>query len=98
MEMLFNLYPNTFNKVFYNLEGKKFKSIKLTFDFENEKLAINGKFYKVEKNSKYIYKIMKTKIKAINGIRGLYEFIKEANSPGAYNNNRIYLALIKAAA
>lgn len=98
MEMLFNLYPNTFNKAFYNLEGKTFQSVKLGFDFENEKLTINGKLFKVEKNNEYIYKIMKTKIKAINGIRGLYEFIKEANSPGAYNNNCIYLALIKAAA
>lgn len=93
----FEITPNEINSVLYNLEGKRFKNIQLEFDFENDKLTIDGKTaLKVERDWEFTYKFMKTKIKAIDGIQGLYKHIKEAAEPGAFWNNRMFSILSKA--
>lgn len=70
-----------FNNVFYswyNIYGEILKSIMIQFDFENNTVTIGNKTYKVESCSEFTYKILKTKIKAIDGIHGFYKFIIEA--------------------
>lgn len=95
-ELNYTLKLNEINKVLGKIEDKQFKPINLKFDFENNKLIINDeKILKVENNHEYTYKFMKTKIKAIDGIEGLYKHIKEASKPGNFWNNRMYFILLK---
>lgn len=62
--------------IFYNIWGQQVKAKMLHFDFENETVTTEqGRTYKVKKDSEYVYKIQKTQIKAIDGIKGLYEHI-----------------------
>ena len=64
------------NCVFSNIILNKCgKSITFIFDFDNEKVLINGKSYKVKNDSKFTYKFQKTQIKAYNGVFGLYSFV-----------------------
>lgn len=61
-----------FSNIILNRCGK---SISFVFDFDNEKVLINGKSYKVKNDSKFTYKFQKTQIKAYNGVFGFYSFI-----------------------
>ena len=64
------------NCVFSNIILNKCgKSITFIFDFDNEKVLINGKSYKVKNDSKFTYKFQKTQIKAYNGVFGFYSFV-----------------------
>lgn len=51
------------------------KSLTFVFDFDNEKVSINGKFYKIKNDSEFTYKFQKTQIKACNGVFGFYSFV-----------------------
>lgn len=95
-EINFKLKLNEINSVLSKVKDEQFKPINLKFDFENNKLIINDKkTLKVENDYDYTYKFMKTKVKAINGIDGIYKHIKEASDPENFWNNRIYSILLK---
>lgn len=100
-EINFKLKLNKANATLNNLTDEQFQPINLKFDFENNKLTINDKkTLKVENDYEYTYKFMKTKVKAIDGINGLYNHIKEASDPEYFWNkdfwnNRMYLILLK---
>lgn len=70
---------NNFKKlfyIFYNLYGQPVKSVFIYFDFENNLvLTEKEKKYKVLNSNEYTYKVQKTQIKAINGIKGFYSHI-----------------------
>ena len=95
-EINFKLKLNEINAILNKVKDEQFEPINLKFDFENNKLIINDKkILKVENDYEYTYKFMKTKIKAIDGINGLYKHIKEASNPDDFWNNRMYLILLK---
>ena len=53
-----------------------YKNNKLEFNYKNNTITLNDqKTKKVEEDSEYTFKVLKTKIKAINGTKGLYTFI-----------------------
>lgn len=94
-EINFELKLNEINSVLNKVTDEQFKPINLKFDFENNRLTINDKkTLKVENDYEYTYKFMKTKIKAIDGINGLYKHIKEASNPEDFFNNRMYSVLL----
>ena len=77
-------YFNTVLYSFYNIYGERVKNMLISFDFENSTITVNWNTLKVESDGEYVYKILKTKVKAKNGIEGLYKHILEAmhvNSP-----------------
>lgn len=95
-EINFKLKLNEINSVLNKATDEQFNLINLKFDFENSKLTINDKkTLKVEDDYEYTYRFMKTKIKAMDGINGLYRHIKEASDPEGFWNNRIYSILLK---
>lgn len=95
--IIYSIKPNKINSILYKLDDVKFKNIILDFDFEKSTLIINEKKkFKVERDHEFIYKFLKTKIKAIDGINGLYKHIKEASEPDSFWNNRMYCILNKA--
>lgn len=85
-----------FNNVFYswyNISGQIIKSIIVQFDFDNNTVAIGNKTYKIEACSEFTFKILKTKIKAIDGIHGFYKFIIEAMHVDSPFNTTTYSLL-----
>lgn len=95
-ELDFKMKLNKINKIMNKVEDNQFDVIRLKFDFENSKLTINDKkTLRVENNSEYVYKFMKTKVKAIGGIEGLYNHIKDASDPENFWNNRMYTILLR---
>lgn len=52
--------------------------MKVNFDFDNSTITVNGRAVRVEKDNEYTYKVLKTKVKSINGIKGLYKHILES--------------------
>ena len=96
--IIFKMTLNEINSILSKLKDEQFKTLTVDFDFENEKIIINDKkTLKVESDSEFTYKFMKTKVKASGGIEQLYKHIKEASEPGSFWNNRIYCVLSKAA-
>ena len=99
MELKNNSYVDIekyFNNVFYsfyNIYGQIVKSIMIEFNFNNNTVAIGNKIYKVEACSEFTFKILKTKIKAIDGIHGFYKFIIEAMHVGSPFNSSVYSLL-----
>ena len=97
-ELIFNLKATYFNKLinkdidFNQLENKPFK---ITWDIDKSILNINDKSFKVEPDEKYVHKILKTKIKAYNGIKGLVKFIIQSSDVDSIFNNNCYLTLLK---
>ena len=71
-------YYNTLLYSFYNIYGERVKSMLVSFDFDNSTITVNGRTLKVEADREYTYKVLKTKVKAIDGIKGLYKHILEA--------------------
>lgn len=71
-------YFNTILYSFYNIYGQRVKSIMVNFDFDNSTITVNGQTVKVEEDNEYTYNVLKTKVKAINGIKGLYKHILES--------------------
>lgn len=73
----------------YNLltfDGEIRNTIELSFDFEKSTFTVDNKTYKIERNSEFVFKVLKTKIKAIDGIEGFYKFVDGCNSvKSAYN-------------
>ena len=95
--IIYSIKPNEINSILYKLDNAKFKNIILDFDFTNSTLIINEKKkFKIERDHEFTYKFLKTKIKAIDGINGLYKHIKEASEPNSFWNNRMYCILNKA--
>lgn len=89
-----------FNKLFYNFYnvwGQQVKEgILIQFDFENSKVKIGNKEYKVDRDREFTYKFLKTKIKAIDGIEGFYEFVLESMHSDSPFNGSFYGVLEKA--
>lgn len=48
----------------------------------DEHISINGKIITVEKDYNYAYKLMKSKIKAVDGAKGLFAFLDEIAENG----------------
>ena len=71
-------YYNTLLYSFYNIYGERVKSMLVSFDFDNSTITVNGRTLKVVEDSDFVYKVLKTKVKAIDGIKGLYKHILEA--------------------
>ena len=71
-------YFNRLLYSFYNIYGQRVKSLLVQFDFDNSTITVNGRTLKVESDREYTYKILKIKVKAINGIEGLYKHILES--------------------
>lgn len=44
---------------------------------DDDFISVNGNIVKVERNAEYTYKLMKSKIKAISGAKGLFAFLDE---------------------
>jgi hypothetical protein len=64
----------------YNAYGKEINSGDVVIDYDLKTIKLpNGKTLNVEKDWEYTYKVYKTKIKAIHGISGLAQFLKEIN-------------------
>ena len=79
-------YYNTLLYSFYSLDGTRVGNMIVKFDFDNSTIEINGNKRTVVEDSKYTYKVLKTKIKARDGINGLYKHILEAmNSDSSFN-------------
>lgn len=104
MQLRNNMYVDInkyFNNVFYswyNIYGQILKSIMVQFDFDNNTVTIGNKTYKIEACSDYTFKVLKTKIKAINGIQGFYKFIVEAMHVDSPFNTSVYSLLEKISA
>lgn len=71
-------YFNTILYSFYNIYGQRVKSVIVKFDFDNSTITVNDRTIIVEEDNEYTYKVLKTKVKAINGIKGLYKHILES--------------------
>ena len=71
-------YYNTLLYSFYNIYGERVKSMIISFDFDDSTITVNGNTLKVVGDSDFVYKVLKTKVKAIDGIKGLYKHILEA--------------------
>lgn len=82
-----------FNKFNYSGDIKGTKE--LTFDFKNNTFTIGNKTFKVEQNSEFTFKILKTKIKAIDGIEGFYNFVSRCNDTKSPFNGSFYNMLDK---
>lgn len=67
-----------FTNLFYILRSKK--NIFIHFDFENEKITIDGKKqYKIIENYEFTFKKTRgNNLLAINGIKGFYKFVLES--------------------
>ena len=87
-----NKYYNTILYSFYNIYGERVKNMLVHFDFENNTITVNGKTMKVDKDKKrkYTFKVLKTKINAIDGIKGLYRFIVSAMHVESVFNCRVW--------
>lgn len=79
----------------YNYEGQIMKEIDVAFDFENSRLIVDDKPYKVvsDKSHTWIYKCQKTQIKCIDGLDGLYSYLLKNNKTGALFNSSVYRLL-----
>ena len=68
-----------FTNLFYIMRNSK-KNIFIHFDFENEKITIDGKKqYKIIQNYEFTFKKTRSNnILAINGIKGFYKFVLES--------------------
>lgn len=64
----------------YNFDGISIDTIEVYFDFEKSTFTVGNKTYKVEHNSEFTFKVLKTKIKAIDGIDGFYKFVEKSNT------------------
>lgn len=72
---------------FYNLSGDIINSGVIYFDFKNSRITVNsGRVFKVVLSSESVFKFQKTQVKCIDGIRGLYNVIKENNKPDGLLN------------
>ena len=79
----------------YNIYGKVLESLLIHFDFENSKITITNKeginkIVKVEKwiNLEYRMKSLKTKIKHVDGIKGVYiDTLNHMHICSVFNSN-----------
>jgi hypothetical protein len=95
--IIYEIKPNEINNIIYKLDDVKFKNIIIDFDFKESTVVLNEtKKLRVENDSEFVYRFLKTKIKAIGGIDGLYKHIKEASEPSSFWNNRMYGVLHRA--
>lgn len=97
-ELNFNLKASYFNKLMnkdINFNQLENQAIKISWDIDKSILFINDKSFKVDIDPEYTYKILKTKIKANNGIKGLVKFIIQSSDPASVFNNNCYLTLLK---
>lgn len=55
------------------------KTYNVVYDFINNKISVNNKVFKVstDRKNEFIYKFLKTKIKAKNGLKGIYDFLED---------------------
>ena len=88
-------YYNTLLYSFYNIYGERVKSMLVSFDFDNSTITVNGRTLKVVEDSDFVYKVLKTKIKAIDGIEGLYKHILEAMHVESVCNTMTWHVLCK---
>lgn len=64
----------------YNIHGQEINSGNVIVNYSDSTIKLPfGKTYKVENDREYAIKVLKTKIKASGGIKGLSEFLKEMN-------------------
>lgn len=83
---------------FYNIYGQRVReSLLVHFDFDNSTITVNGNTMRVEEDIKgeYTYKVLKTKIKAKDGIKGFYKYILGAMHVGSPFNTMTYNILKK---
>lgn len=88
-------YYNKLLYSFYNIYGERVKSMLVNFDFDNSTITVNGNTLKVVEDSDFVYKILKTKVKAKNGIEGLYKHILEAMHVESVCNTMTWHVLCK---
>ena len=76
----------------YSAYGKilNYPPIVIKFDFENNKILVNNKSYKIKKDYTYTYKIQKTQIKAVDGIEGFYKFIIQSMNCNDIFHSSVY--------
>lgn len=88
------IYLEEINFNAYNVQLTKIIKpvINIKFDFNNNTITINNKAKKVERDNMYTYRILKTKIKAVNGIIGLYNHITQSILDNTFNGS-VYKAL-----
>ena len=68
----------------------------MRFSYTDDYLVIDGVNYKVEDSYEWTVKILKTKIKAIGGAKGLFAFIVESyHSDSPWNHSRDLIERIK---
>lgn len=86
-------YFNTLLYSFYNIYGQRVNNLIVHFDFENSVITVNDRTLKVVEDREFTYKVLKTKIKAINGIKGLYKHILGAMHIDSALNSSTYKVL-----
>lgn len=95
----FSMEPGKINRVLDERWGQtKFAPVVVDFDFDQQKITLNGgKSFRVEHSRDYVYKFLKTKVKADGGIDGLYKTILAASKPGELFHATLYGVLSRAA-
>ena len=88
-------YFDTLLYSFYNICGQRVYNVIVYFDFDNSNVTVNGRTLKVEENNEFVYKVLKTKIKAKDGIKGFYKHILEAMHSNSVFNTTTYNILCK---
>lgn len=74
------------------VSGMSFDFMGNRFEFvSDDTISVNGKIIKVELCNKSVFKLLKSKIKAIDGARGLFSFLEQNNNNGFCN---VYAKLI----
>lgn len=75
----------------YNIHGQTLRSGEIHFNFEKQEVKTpRNKIFKVVNDYEFTYKIQKEQIKAVGGIRGLYDFINDINRPNSpFNPSRV---------
>lgn len=84
---------------YFNIYGKIIDTLILNFNFEDNTLTLKkenkDKIFKIEESEDYTYKILKSKIKAIQGVKGLFKFIYKSMHVDSPFNGTLFNALIK---
>lgn len=97
--IVFKYHPTIISKVLNeDVDFSKFDDVMIAFGKNSITIKASNKIktLKVEASNDYVYKFMKTKVKAMNGIYGLRKTIEEANEVDALFNGRIYKTLVNA--
>lgn len=88
-------YSDTLLYSFYSIYGRRIESIFVHFDFDAGTITVNGNTLPVIDDSDFVYKVLKTKVRAIGGVKGLYNHILESMHVESPFNTMTFRVLCK---